>query len=163
MAWYIVNAIIFRSYLLPGSAIKRGLLKLFGAKVGKSVVIKPQVNIKYPWFLSIGDHSWIGENVWIDNLTTVSIGDNCCLSQGAFLLTGNHDFTRSSFDLMVKSIVLEDGAWIGAGAMVCPGVTCFSHSVLTARSVATKNLAPFIIYQGNPAVPIKDRVIIKKS
>ncbi|MBC6491014.1 putative colanic acid biosynthesis acetyltransferase [Flavihumibacter stibioxidans] len=159
LCWYVVNAVVFRSYLVPVSSVKRALLKAFGARIGQSVVIKPQVNIKYPWLLSIGDHSWIGENVWIDNLVQVTIGANCCLSQGAFLLTGNHDYTSPTFELMVRPIILEEGAWIGAQALVCPGVTCASHSVLTAKSVATKNLFPYMIYQGNPAVPVKERII----
>src|SRR5690606_27570566 len=73
--WYFCNALFFKSSLFPFYAFKSGLLRLFGARVGKKVVIKPGVNIKYPWFLTIGDHCWIGENVWIDNLTAVIIGN----------------------------------------------------------------------------------------
>ena len=75
------------------------------------------------------------------------------------LLTGNHDYSKTTFDLMVKGIVLEDGAWIGAQAMVCPGITCRSHSVLAACSVATKDLEAYTIYQGNPAVQVRERII----
>lgn len=91
----------------PSSSLRIRLLRLFGARMGKGVVIKPSVNIKYPWNLSIGDYSWIGENVWIDNLTHVAIGSNVCISQGAMLLCGNHDYKRPTFDLMVKPIVIE--------------------------------------------------------
>lgn len=132
-------------------------MRLFGAKVGKGVVIKPSVNIKSPWRLVIGDHAWIGEFVWIDNLVNVQIGNNCCLSQGAFLLTGNHDYKKTSFDLITGSIVLENGVWIGAKAVVCPGVTCHSHAVLTVGSVATDDLDANGIYQGNPAVKVRER------
>jgi putative colanic acid biosynthesis acetyltransferase WcaF len=75
------------------------------------------------------------------------------------LLTGNHDYASPGFDLEVKKIVLEDGVWIGAQAVVCPGVICQSHSVLSVKSVATKNLEAYKIYQGNPAVFVKDRII----
>lgn len=109
--------------------------------------------------LSVGNHAWIGEDVWIDNLVEVTIGDSACLSQGAMLLTGNHNFKRSTFDLIVGSITLEDGVWIGAKAIVCPGVTCKSHSVLSVGSVATKDLEPYSIYQGNPAVKVRDRAL----
>lgn len=156
--WYMTNMAYFRSGF-PFSGVKRFWLKVFGAKVGKGVVIKPHVSIKYPWKLTIGDNSWIGENVWIDNLTQVSIGKNVCLSQGAFLLTGNHNYKKSTFDLMVEPIALEDGVWIGAKSTVCPGVTCKSHSVLSVGSVATSDLEAFSIYNGNPAVKIRDRVI----
>lgn len=132
---------------------------MFGAKVGKNVLIKPFVNIKYPWFLTIGDFVWIGENVWIDNLTNVVIGSNVCLSQGALLLTGNHDYTKTAFDLSVAEIVIGDGAWIGAKSILCPGVYCKSHSVLTVGSVATKDLEEYSVYGGNPAIKMKERVI----
>lgn len=155
--WYYVNIIFFKSYWLPLSSLKINLLRLFGASVGRGVVIKPGVNIKYPWLLEIGDHSWIGEGVWIDNLVKVGIGPNCCLSQGAMLLTGSHDYKKSSFDLLTGEILLEEGVWIGAKAIVGPNVVCKSHSVLSLNSVATQNLEPFTIYQGNPALQKRTR------
>ena len=156
--WYCTNIVWFRSGF-PFSGFKRFLLRLFGAKIGKAVVIKPFVNIKYPWNLSVGDHCWIGENVWIDNLAQVSIGSNVCLSQGAFLLTGNHNYKKAAFDLLVGPIRLDDGVWIGAKAVVCPGAQCASHSILTVGSVAVGDLEAFGIYQGNPAVKVRERTI----
>lgn len=159
LLWHFVNHLIFNNGLFPISSLKVGLLRLFGAQIGKGVNIKPCVNIKYPWNLSIGNYVWIGEDVWIDNLVLVKIGSNTCLSQGAFLLTGNHNFKKKTFDLMVKEIVLEEGVWIGAKSVVCPGVTCGAHSILTVNSTATSNLVSQGIYQGNPAVKVKERVI----
>ena len=157
--WYFVNMFLFKTMLPIPSSIKRKVLKLFGAKVGVGVVIKPNVSVKYPWLLEIGDYSWIGEDVWIDNLAFISIGKNCVLSQGAFLLTGSHDYTLETFDLLTRSIVLEDGSWVGAKATVCPGVTLKTHSVLAVGSIATKDLEAYGIYQGNPAIKKRDRVI----
>jgi putative colanic acid biosynthesis acetyltransferase WcaF len=157
--WYFVNLLVFQSGLLPINGLKIALLKSFGARIGKGVVIKPVVNIKYPWKLKIGDYCWVGEKVWIDNLAFVTLGDHVCLSQNAMLLTGNHNYKKSSFDLMIGKIVLEDGVWIGAHAIVSPGVNCFSHSVLSVNSVATKDLEEYGIYQGNPAVKVKERKI----
>ncbi len=157
--WYFVNALLFINPLNPVSSLKVKLLRLFGARVGKGVTLKPNVNIKYPWLLEIGDHVWIGEGVWIDNLAPVSIGSHVCISQGALLLTGNHNYKKKTFDLMVGKITLADGAWIGAKSVVCPGVTCGSHSVLAVGSVAGKDLKPYFIYQGNPAVPVRERTI----
>lgn len=157
--WYLINLLFFKSSLNPFSKLKVLLLRLFGAKVGKGVVIKPNVNIKYPWFLELGNHVWIGEEVWIDNLTKVVIQSNVCISQGAMLLTGNHNYKKSSFDLIVGDITLEEGVWIGAKSVVCPGVTCHSHSVLAVGSVATKNLEAYTIYQGNPALSVRKREI----
>lgn len=159
LSWYFINVLFFINPLNPFSKLKVGLLKLFGARIGTGVLIKPGVNIKYPWKLTIGNHCWIGEKVWIDNLEVVAIGNNVCISQGAMLLTGNHNFTKPTFDLMVKPITLEDGAWIGTRAVVCPGVTVGEHAVLAVGSVATKNMEAFGIYQGNPAAWVKKRVI----
>lgn len=159
VGWYLTNTLFFLNPLFPLSSVKCSLLRLFGAKVGKGVVIKPRVNIKHPWMLNIGDYTWIGEQVWIDNLGQVTIGKNACLSQGAMLLCGNHDYKKTSFDLMVGDITLEDGVWIGAHAVVCPGVTCSSHAILSVNSVATQNLEAYSIYQGNPAQFIRTRNI----
>lgn len=159
LIWYFVNVVFFINPLNPLSGLKVFLLRLFGAKVGKGVVIKPNVNIKYPWILEIGDYTWIGERVWIDNLAPVKIGKNCCLSQGSMLLCGNHNYKKTTFDLIVKGIILEDGAWVGAMSVVCPGVTLKSHAILTVQSVATETLEPYSLYKGNPAVKIRDRVM----
>jgi putative colanic acid biosynthesis acetyltransferase WcaF len=157
--WHYINAFVFKTSLFPVYWIKNTLLKLFGAKIGSEVEIKPCVNIKHPWFLTIGDEVWIGENVWIDSLVMVTIGSNVCISQGAVLLTGSHNYKKQSFDLITGSIVLEDGVWIGAGAIVTQGIVAATHAVLTAGSVATKNLDPYTVYQGNPAVKIRLRNI----
>jgi putative colanic acid biosynthesis acetyltransferase WcaF len=156
--WYFVNAIFINSYLFPINSFKILLLRLFDASIGKGVVIKPNVNVKYPWLLKIGDYCWIGENVWIDNLASIQMGSNCVLSQGAMLLTGNHNYKKTTFDLLVGSITLEDGVWIGARSMVGPGVTCKNHSVLSANSFATRDMSEFTIYAGSPAIPVKKRI-----
>ena len=157
--WYFTNVLFFLNPFNPVSSIKVGLLRLFGAKVGKGVNIKPSVNIKYPWKLQIGDYVWIGENSWIDNLDEVTIGSNSCISQGAMLLCGNHNFKTPGFDLMVKPIVLNEGAWVGAFSIVAPGVTLKSHAVLAVNSVATRDLDEYSIYQGNPSIKVKERQI----
>lgn len=159
LIWYGINIIFFKNSFNILSSVKVSLLKLFGARLGRGVVVKPAVNIKYPWKLRIGDHSWIGEEVWIDNLSEVIIGSNVTLSQGSLLLTGSHDHTLTSFDYLSKPIVLEDGVWIGAKAVVGGGITCRSHSILGINSVAERDLEPYTIYKGNPAVPVITRVI----
>lgn len=159
MIWYFVNATIINSYM-PFSSIKIFWLRMFGAKIGRAVVIKPKVNIKYPWRLKIGNNSWVGENVWIDNLDDVEIGNNVCISQGAMLLCGNHDYKKSSFDLITGKIILEDGSWVGAKAVVCPGTILKTHSVLTVGSVASGTLEPYSVYSGNKAVKVKERSVI---
>ena len=159
LLWYYVNALFFKSAWLPLGKVKVFLLRLFGATIGNNVVIKPGVNIKYAWHLTIGHNTWLGEDVWIDCLVPVSIGNNACVSQGALLLTGNHDYKKTSFNLIVKGIILADGVWIGAKAIVNPGVVAATHAVLTSGSTATKNLEAYSVYQGNPAVYIRKRII----
>lgn len=157
--WFIKGRVIINTYFPWPMWVKRWTLRFFGAKLGRGVVIKPKVNIKYPWFLTVGDNAWIGEQVWIDNLGKVTIGNHVALSQGAMLLTGNHDYKKETFDLIVGDITIEDGAWIGARATVCPGVTVHSHAILSVGSVATKDLDAYGIYQGNPAVKVRERVV----
>lgn len=157
LLWYFCNYYILNSAFPWPYSLKRSLLRLFGARVGKGLVIKTKVRIKYPWLLSIGDHCWIGESVWIDNLVAVTLGDHVCLSQGALLLTGNHDYKQVDFPYRLGPIHIENGAWIGAMAVVCAGVTCGSHAVLTVNGVASKDLEPWLIYSGNPAVAVRRR------
>ncbi|GAD79638.1 WcaF family extracellular polysaccharide biosynthesis acetyltransferase [Vibrio ezurae] len=157
--WIFVNAIFFRTLLPIPIPVKLIILRVFGAKIGDGVIIKPNVNIKYPWNLVLGNNTWVGEGVWIDNLDIVKVGDNCCLSQGCYLLTGNHDFTTQNFDLMIDKIDIQNEAWVGAQSVVCPGVTLGRGAILTVGSIATKNLDQLGIYQGNPAIKIKERVI----
>jgi putative colanic acid biosynthesis acetyltransferase WcaF len=157
--WHYVSGFVFKTSLFPVYGIKVALLRLFGAKIGSRVEIKPCVNIKYPWLLNIADEVWIGENAWIDNIAMVTIGSNVCISQGATILTGSHNYKKTSFDLITGPVTIENGAWIGALATVNQGLIIGSHAVLTTGSVATKNLQPYSIYQGNPAMKIRDRVI----
>lgn len=159
LLWYYVNAIFINSAWLPVSSFRIFLLRLFGARIGKGVMLKPRVNIKYPWHLQIGNYSWIGEGVWIDNLTTVTIGNNVCISQGAVLQTGSHNYKSTAFDLIIGPITLEDGVWIGNCAIVNKGVIVHSHAILSSGSVTTKNLDAYAIYQGNPAVKVRYRHI----
>ena len=158
-AWHYCSIVFFRSGFFPFYGLKTILLRLFGAKVGKGVLIKPGVSIKYPWFLEIGDDTWIGENAWIDNLAKVMIGSNVCISQGAYILTGNHNYNKPYFDLIIKEIIIEDGVWIGARSIVCPGVVCKSNAVLSVGSIAKTDLEINGIYQGDPAVKVRERNI----
>lgn len=157
--WYFTNIIFFKNSCNPCNCLKITLLNLFGAKLGTNITIKPSVNIKYPWNLSVGNNVWIGENVWIDNLAKVEIGNNVCISQGAMLLCGNHNYKKKSFDLIVGSIYLKDGCWVGAQSTVCPNVTLHENSVLTVGSIAVHDLKSNGIYQGNPAKIIRTRTI----
>jgi putative colanic acid biosynthesis acetyltransferase WcaF len=155
--WYLVNLFFFQSGLAYPNFFKLFLLRLFGCILGEGVVIKPRVNIKYPWFLTLGNNVWIGEGVWIDNLTLVDIGNNVCISQGSYLLCGNHNYKLLGFDLILADIVICDGCWVGANCTVCPGVIMKKNSILTVGSIAIGILEESMIYRGNPAKIIRSR------
>ena len=158
--WYFVNAIFLQNPLNPSSKLKITLLKLFGARVGSGVVLKPSINIKYPWNLEIGDYTWIGEGVWLDSLGMIKIGENCCISQGVYFCTGSHNWTDPNFGLVIKPITVEAGVWVGAHALIMPGVTLKSHSVIAGGSVVATDTLPNMIYVGNPAESVKERQIL---
>jgi len=156
LLWIVLGGVVLGG-AIPGSRQRVAILRLFGASIGQGVVLKPGIRVKFPWRLTIGDHSWIGESVWIDNLAPVEIGAHVCVSQGAYLCTGSHDRTKSTFDLITRPIRLENGSWVGAMACVAPGVTLGAESVLAMGSVATRDIAPGMIAQGNPANATRPR------
>jgi len=158
LLWYFTDVFFFRTKVIPFSAVLVFLLRTFGAKIGKEVRIKPGIQVKYPWKLEIGDYCWLAD-CYIENLDWVTMGENCCISQQAMLMTGNHNYKSTTFDLMTAPIVLEDGVWIGAKAVVGPGIKLYSHAVLSLSSVAVSDLTAYTIYQGNPAVKVRDRKI----
>ena len=156
--WMLLAQPVFASGWLSYTQRAR-LLRLFGARVGEGVVIKPGVQVKYPWHLDLGDHCWIGESVWIDNLTTVRIGTQCCVSQGAYLCTGNHDWGEPGFGLIIAPIQLCEGSWAGAKSVLTPGSVLGCYAVAAAGSVITGSVPDFQIYAGNPARFVKTRKI----
>ena len=137
LAWYLINNLFLNSFI-PGSKIRIFILRVFGAKIGKNVYLKPKINIKFPWKLHIGENSWIGENVWIDNIDQIDIGKNCCISQGVYLCTGNHDFTKETFDLISEKIIIHDSVWVGAKSIIGPGSNIASGKFIKLSSINSK-------------------------
>jgi putative colanic acid biosynthesis acetyltransferase WcaF len=149
--WHFVGFPLVRSSCVPISAVKVAVLRVFGAQIGKGAYIKPGIRVKFPWYLSVGDHCWLGEDVWIDNLAAVTIGSHVCVSQGAYLCTGNHDWKTPNMKLFRKPIKIADGSWIGAKAVLCPGVVIGREAIVTVGSVVTKDVPDYQIWTGNPA------------
>ena len=148
MIWQVFFKPLISSSL-PGTNWRKLILILFGAKLGKSLRLSPRLKIKMPWRLTIGNFSWIGEDVWIDNLSMVKIEDNVCISQGAYFCTGNHDYKKVNFDLICKPITVESESWIGAKVIIGPGSTIGRGSVIRMGTIITKNVPPQSIIKAN--------------
>lgn len=151
--WYVLKRLFFLTTIPWPYQLKVSILRLFGANIGSNVIIKPRVNIHFPWKLKIGDHAWLGEEVVILNFEPISIGSNTCVSQQVFLCGGSHDFRDPSFPYRNAPIHIGDGVWLQAGVFVCPGVDIGSEAVVSARSFVKDNLLANHIYSGNPAEP----------
>jgi len=163
LLWFFLGDPLVRSRWLPFSNLKVFILRCFGAQIGKSVRIKPGVQIKFPWRLSVGDYVWIGEDAWIDNLAKVTIESHVCISQAVYLCTGNHDWNSPEFKLVLAEIYIGEGSWIAARATIGPGVRVGRGAVLCLGGVAGQALEPMTIYAGNPAQAIKKRTIATSS
>jgi len=161
--WYFVGSPFVQSYYVPFSSLKVWILRKFGAEIGQGVRIKPGVRVKFPWRLTVGDHVWLGEDAWIDNLAPVLIESHVCISQGVYLCTGNHDWKHPEFQLMTQPIQIQTGSWIAAKAIIGPGVTVGRGAVLALGSVAGSSLEPMMIYAGNPAKILKPRQLRDKT
>ena len=138
--WEIVSIFFFRSKLsLLNYSSKSWILKRFGAAIGDNLVIKRDVHIKSPWKLKIGNNVWIGEKVWIDNISKISIGSNVCISQGVRMTSGNHDYKKEEFDLILSPINIGSNIWIGCFSVILPGSKVPSNSMLSGGSIFPKN------------------------
>lgn len=153
LAWWFARSLFFAGWFPLPSALKVRILRLFGAKVGKGVVIRSRVDISFPWRLSLGDHVWVGDEVKILSLDEVEVGSHVCLSQRAFLCTGSHDFDSTAFDLRTGPIRIGRGCWIGAQAFVGPGVVFGPGSRCLAGAVVVRSVPQGGTVAGVPARP----------
>jgi putative colanic acid biosynthesis acetyltransferase WcaF len=153
--WIAVKTLFFMNPLPWPSPLRVGLLKAFGARIGRGVVVRSHVNITFPWRFEVGDHVWIGEGVEVLSLAPVRIGSDVCISQRAFLCTGSHRFGTPMFDLVTKPITIHDRTWIAAQVFVAPGIEIGPDSLAAAGSIVTETVPPHTMVQGNPAVPVK--------
>ena len=153
--WVVVKCLFFLNPVPWPSALRVALLRAFGAKVGQGVVVRSQVNVTFPWRLSVGDHVWIGEEALILSLAQVTLESNVCISQRTFLCTGSHDFRAPKFDLITKPITVRGGSWVAAQAFIAPGVEIGEGSMVAAGSVVLEDVPAKTLVRGNPAVAVK--------
>jgi len=152
-AWFCIQHIIFKSAFFP-SSLRPILLRLFGASVGRGVLIRRGVRVHFPWNLELGDNCWIGEEVWFINHEKVTIGSEVCISQRSIICSGGHDYRSASLEYAHKPIEIKDGAWICLDAKVLPGVTIGECSVVSAGEIARKSLPDFSMLVGGQVRPI---------
>jgi putative colanic acid biosynthesis acetyltransferase WcaF len=136
---------------------RRFLLRLFGAKVGKSVLVRPTARVTYPWKVSIGDHCWVGDDVVLYSLGKIVIGSDVVVSQRSYLCAATHDYRKTTFDILDAPIHVEDEAWLAADVFVGPGVTIQRGAVVGARSSVFSDLPVGMICFGTPAKPVSPR------
>ncbi|MBW5448364.1 colanic acid biosynthesis acetyltransferase WcaF [Cohnella sp. CFH 77786] len=157
LTWWFVHATLFRWSPQPMYGFRRFLLRLFGAKLGTGVKVRPSASITYPWKVSIGDHSWIGDRAELYSLDRIEIGAHCVVSQRSYLCTGSHDMEDPAFSLVVKPIRIEDGAWVASDVFVYPGVTIGTMAVAAARSTVLRDIPAEQVHAGTPAKFLKWR------
>ena len=148
--WNIFGKPMIGSFV-PGTYWRKIILRIFGAKIGKGGNIKPYIRVSEPWNLSIGDYCWLGENIWIDSLAFVKIGNRVCISQDVYICTGNHNYKKELFDLILKSIIIEDDCWLAAKSIISPGSILKKGSIAALGAVVSGTLKEYGIYKGNPS------------
>ncbi len=157
VVWYLLKMLIFLTPFPWPNKIKIFLLRMFGAEIGERVVIKPRVNIHFPWKLEVGDNVWIGDEVFILNFEPIKLESNVCISQRAFLCGGNHNYKDEAFSYRNGPIKVREGAWIGAQCFVAPNITIDEYCVISAGSIVTQNMPSSKVCAGNPCKIIRDR------
>lgn len=149
--WWLVQGTLFALSPQVLYGWRNALLRLFGARIGRNVLVRPSVRVTYPWKLVIGDRSWIGDGAELYTLGPIIIGADAVVSQRSYLCTGSHDHRSPAFDIWAKPIVVEDQAWVAADVFVHPGVTVGRGAVIAARSTLTRDAEPYGLYVGAPA------------
>lgn len=157
LLWWLVQGVLFPLSLHQMDSFRSAVLRLFGAKIGIGVKIRPTARFTYPWKVAIGDYSWIGDDVVIYSLDQVTIGSHCVISQKCYLCTGSHDAGDRAFGLKTTPIVIGNGVWIAADCFLAPGVTIGANAVIGARSTVFTDVPPQKVAWGSPCRPQYDR------
>jgi putative colanic acid biosynthesis acetyltransferase WcaF len=139
--WVLVEYFLVTNALQPSSRLRAKALKLFGAKIGRGVTLRPRLRVKFPWNLEVGDDCWIGEGVWIHNQDKVTIANDVCISQETFITTGSHDF-RKDMALVTKPVIIEAGAWICSRAIITMGSHIGTSALIPAGFVVSGQIGP---------------------
>lgn len=156
-AWEFVQATLFRWSPMKAHRWRRFLLRLFGATIPDTSVVRRSARIQHPWLLTMGEHSAIAEDVLVYNLGPIRLGDHTVVSQRSHLCAGTHDYHREDLPLLRSFITIGHGVWICADAFVGPDVTVGDNALVGARAVVMRDVPPAMIVAGNPARVVKAR------
>ena len=156
--WWLVQATFFRWSPQFAYPWRSWVLRLFGAKIGKGVKIRPSASITYPWKLSIGDWSWIGDDVTLYTLGEITIGDNAVVSQQSYVCAAAHDYTAPAFDIFANPVHVGSEVWLSSGVFVAPGVKIGRGAVVGVRSLVLNDLPEMMLCAGHPAKPLRPRI-----
>ena len=148
--WWLIEGFIFPLTPHNCNKIRCNLLRLFGAKIGKGIIIRHSVRVLYPWKLEIGDFSWIGDRVFLYNLDNIKIGTHTIISQKSYLCTGSHDINDPQFSLITAPIQIGNGVWIATDCFISPGVKIGANTVIGARSSVFSNIQGEQVAWGTP-------------
>ncbi len=163
LLWWFVQAVTFPLTLHPFNGLRCAILRLFGARIGKKVLIRPTARFTYPWKVTIGDYSWVGDDVVFYSLDHINIGSNCVISQKSYLCTGSHNMKDPAFGLKTAAITIHDGAWVAADCFVAPGVNIGTNAVIGARSSVFANMPAGQVCVGSPCRPRHPRIKTSNS
>lgn len=152
VAWLAASSLLVSHWWCP-ARLRVAVLRAFGAQIGRGVVLRHRVRVHWPWKLTVGDDTWIGEDVWILNLEPVTIGSDVCISQGVLLCTGSHDRRSPTFEFDNAPIVVQDGAWVAARATVLRGSVIGRDAVVGATALVSGTVAPGEVVLAPRAVP----------
>lgn len=139
--WLFVQSSVLMHWWCP-AALRVRVLRAFGANISDGVLIRHRVRVHWPWKLTVGPNTWIGEGAWLLNLEPIVIGSNVCISQEALLCTGSHDRRSPTFEFDNAPITVGDGAWVAARAMILRGVSVGPRATIGAGSVVTRDVDP---------------------
>lgn len=158
LLWWLVQAIAFPLTPQPLHSLRRGILRLFGGKIGRGVQIRPTARFTYPWKIEIGDYTWIGDDVVLYSLDRIYIGEHCVISQKSYLCTGSHNPQDPAFGLVTQPIMIGNGVWIAADCFIGPGVKIGANALIGTRSTVLKNMPEGQVCFGSPCLPRYPRV-----
>ena len=157
--WWLVQATLFAWSPQFLYGWRRFLLRLFDAKIGEGVLVRPTVKVTYPWKVTIGDYSWIGDDAVLYSLGKINVGSHTVISQKCYLCTGSHDYTKITFDIYAEPIEIGEQVWLASDVFVSPGVSVGDGTVVGMRSTVLNDLPGGKVCYGNPAKPVRDRIM----